>query len=85
VLLDCDSLDYGCYGVPNILFQGDPWTAYKWISLNNITDETCNSYVGKATGRCTSATKCMRCQSDGCVGVYNSKVYAIDEIGVVEG
>lgn len=31
VLLSCDTLDFGCLG-------GEPLTAFKWISKNNITD-----------------------------------------------
>lgn len=62
VLLDCDHLDYGCFGVKSLLRKGDPWTAYRWIQQNNITDETCNSYQAKSTGRCVSSTKCMKCK-----------------------
>ena len=54
VLIDCDNLDFGCYG-------GDPWSAFKWIQTNDITDDTCSSYSAKTSGRCTSASKCMRC------------------------
>lgn len=38
VLIDCDGDDYGCYGVSSMDIQGDPYTAYSWISRNKITD-----------------------------------------------
>ena len=40
VLLSCDTLDYGCLG-------GEPINALRFIARNNITDETCHSYLAR--------------------------------------
>jgi cathepsin X len=82
VLLDCDMLDDGCHG-------GDYYTAFEWIHNNNITSETCNSYVaeGHDTGRvCTDKSICFTCMpQQGCYPITNYVAYGVSEYGYCNG
>jgi hypothetical protein len=67
-------------------FQGEPNTAFKWIRKNNITDSSCQTYLGKGYTNgygCSSQVKCQHCDSGICRGAPNSKIFSIHDYGNV--
>lgn len=82
VLISCERPDYGCHG-------GDSYTAFEWMSTNNITDETCSIYqaYGHDNGiSCTSDILCKNCDPDGtCYTQPDYRVYSVEEYGHISG
>jgi cathepsin X len=82
VLLSCEQTDQGCYG-------GDSFTAYEWISENNITDETCSPFqaLGWTNGlQCSAETKCKNCMpGSGCYAQGDAHIYGVSQYGRVAG
>ena len=84
VLISCESfgsgtdIDNGCHG-------GYAMNAYKWMSENEITDETCSIY--RARGRdngqvCSSMNICRNCNpGEACFIPDEYMVYGVDEFG----
>jgi hypothetical protein len=69
---------------------GEPYNTFKWITNNNITDNTCQAYKAKGytTGiTCNSKAKCEKCSPGGkdCASRANSKIYGIKDYGTVAG
>lgn len=55
---------------------------------NNITDETCHSYVAKGYTNgygCSSTAKCQTCSNNTCKATPNSKIYALNDYGTLSG
>ena len=82
MVISCDMYDDGCHG-------GDPFTAYKYIYENYVTDETCSIYQGKGHDNgadCTPINKCRNCMPGKPCWVPESyHVYKVDEYGEVHG
>jgi len=59
----------------------------RYISRNNITDETCHSYIAREYTegeKCTSETKCQACTQNGtCRSQINSKIYSVGNYGTI--
>lgn len=74
--------DDGCHG-------GDGYSAYEWISQNNITDETCAIYRARGHdngANCTAEIKCMNCDPSGeCFTPDSYYVYGVTTYGEVNG
>lgn len=81
-------------------FGGNHFLAFKWLTEEGVTDETCAPYLAKdyttpqknAWGEtkhvhhCTASRVCKDCQHDGgCGAVSTPKKYAISEYGQVKG
>merc|ERR1711998_144885 len=79
---------------------GNHFMAFKWLTEQGVTDETCAPYLAKdytteykdAWGEtkhehhCTAERVCKDCQHDGgCSAVKNPSKYAISEYGQVRG
>lgn len=80
VLLSCETDDNGCHG-------GEPFNAYKYISENGISDETCSIYLayGLDNGMtCSDEILCKNCwPSKGCWGQTPYNVYTVSEYNTI--
>ena len=60
----------------------------KWISKNNITDSSCQSYMAKGLTngmKCDSQAKCRVCWNGTCKGQAQSKIYGLHKYGTLSG
>ncbi len=83
VLLSCSMENEGCHG-------GSSLIAYKWISENYITDETCTPYRARGHdngAKCSNTIKCKDCPGNGddCFVPDTYRIYEVDEYGPVKG
>ena len=82
VLISCETPDDGCHG-------GYALNAFKWMSENEITDETCSIYMarGHDNGQvCSGMTMCRNCNpGEACYVPDEYMVYGVDEYGTVTG
>ena len=81
VLISCGP-NNGCHG-------GYALNAYKWMSENETTDETCSIYQARGHDngeKCSAMQMCRNCSPGGaCVVPDKYHVYGIDEYGTVTG
>jgi cathepsin X len=82
VLVSCEMDDFGCNG-------GDPLNAYKFISEQGITDETCSVYQarGHTNGlECSDMVWCKNCEPHKpCEVPHSYPKWHISEYGIVSG
>jgi cathepsin X len=82
VLISCENNSLGCHG-------GDAYTAFAWMSNNEITDETCSIYMARGLDngqRCSPMQKCRNCSpGEACFIPDSYYVYGTDEYGHVAG
>jgi cathepsin X len=83
VLIACTTEADGCYG-------GEPLDAYRWISDNYITDESCSPYRARGFTNgytCSNTTLCKDCPGTGndCFVPSSYNIYEIEEFGSLSG
>eukprot|EP00352_Strombidinopsis_acuminata_P002866 CAMPEP_0176379114 /NCGR_PEP_ID=MMETSP0126-20121128/30132_1 /TAXON_ID=141414 ORGANISM="Strombidinopsis acuminatum, Strain SPMC142" /NCGR_SAMPLE_ID=MMETSP0126 /ASSEMBLY_ACC=CAM_ASM_000229 /LENGTH=617 /DNA_ID=CAMNT_0017741763 /DNA_START=16 /DNA_END=1869 /DNA_ORIENTATION=+ len=82
VLISCEMQDDGCHG-------GSHYEAFKWMSENEITDETCSIYRarGHDNGQvCSAMQSCRNCYpGEACYIPKHYYIYQTDEYGHLSG
>lgn len=82
VLISCEHRDDGCHG-------GNAYNAFKWISENYITDETCSIYQARGWDNgvgCSAMSMCRNCQpGEACYIPEQYYVYRVGQHGHVNG
>jgi cathepsin X len=87
-------------GTAGSCFGGNHFLAYKWLTEEGVTDETCAPYLAKDyttkekgdwgqtkhVHHCTPERVCKDCQHDGgCNAVKSPRKYSVTEYGQVKG
>ena len=82
VLISCETPDDGCHG-------GFALNAFKWMSENETTDETCSIYRARGHDNgiaCSAMTMCRNCSpGEACFVPDKYHVYGVEEYGSVTG
>ena len=82
VLISCEDMDDGCHG-------GYALNAFIWMSMNQITDETCSIYRARGHDNgieCSAMTVCRNCNpGEACFVPDKYLTYNVEEYGEVKG
>ena len=82
VLISCEDMDDGCHG-------GYSLNAFIWMSMNEITDETCSIYQARGHDNgveCSAMTMCRNCSpGEACFVPDKYLTYGVEEYGSLKG